>query len=237
MRMAIVTLGGALLLSSFGPLGCPGDEDEELEAAAEAPAPAAEASPGENPGQGGDVGAPDEVVSGGDGDIEQAVALRADPKASKVGFAVARATIGHIGSFEDFSAALTLDEKGEPMAFAVRVKTGSVVADQPGLTHHLKSADFFDAEKFPEAGFEATAITPVADTPGHYTVTGPMRLHGVTQELSFEATLEREAELIRASASVDISAKAFGITYAGMEAELADDAVALEIDLSFPRPE
>jgi polyisoprenoid-binding protein YceI len=161
--------------------------------------------------------------------------LKADRERSSVGFAVARATIGHIGHFARFDASLTLHE-GQPVGLAITVRTGSVAADQHGLTEHLKSADFFDVDKFPTATFTAETIEPLADDgDGTHRVRGTMHLHGVERKLEFPATLEVGAEQVEGSAVLDISAKAFGIDYEGMAAELAEDLVRLEIELMFPR--
>lgn len=162
----------------------------------------------------------------------------ADPAQSTVGFAVSRATVGHIGKFEDFSATLELAD-GQPVALEIAVKTGSVVADRGGLTSHLKSSDFFDVDKFPTATFTASELTPDPDDSGEgsngYTVHGTMHLHGVGRKLEFPATLEIASDRVVGRATLDISAKAFGIDYEGMEAELAEDAVSLEIELVFTR--
>lgn len=161
--------------------------------------------------------------------------LVADRERSSVGFAVARATIGHIGHFARFNANLTLHE-GQPIGLTITVRTGSVAADAHGLTEHLKSADFFDVDKFPTATFTSESIEPLAeDADGTHRVRGTMHLHGVERKLDFPATLEVGTEQVEGSAVLEISAKAFGIDYEGMAAELAEDRVRLEIELVFPR--
>jgi polyisoprenoid-binding protein YceI len=162
--------------------------------------------------------------------------LSVDREHSSVGFAVARATIGHIGHFARFSANLTL-EQGQPVGLVITVRTGSVAADQHGLTEHLKSADFFDVERFPSATFTASRIVPLPadDEQGTHRVHGTMQLHGIERELDFAATFALERDRVIGSAALDISAKAFGIEYEGMAEELAEDRVALEIELAFPR--
>lgn len=157
----------------------------------------------------------------------------ADPDKSSVRFAVARATVGHIGEFEQFEATLQLAE-GRPVGLTITVETGSVVADRAGLTSHLRGADFFEVEKFPTAKFTASEFTADPEAGPHgYRVRGTMVLHGVTRELEFPATLAIESDRVIGRATLDISAKAFGIDYEGMEAELAEDAVQLEIELLF----
>lgn len=154
---------------------------------------------------------------------------------SSVGFAASRAPIGHLGHFENFDAKLGLvDER--PAQLEIIVKTGSVVADRSGLTEHLKGPDFFDASAHPNATFVATSITAAPGSElGHYTVQGTMNFHGVEQALEFPAEIHVEAELVRCKAQLAISASAFEIRYAGMEAELAEDLVELEVELVFPR--
>ncbi|PRQ02428.1 hypothetical protein ENSA5_23550 [Enhygromyxa salina] len=162
-------------------------------------------------------------------------ALEVDRSQSKVGFAVARATVGHVGHFKQFESKLRLED-GHPVALEINVELGSVAADRKGLTQHLKSPDFFHVDQFPSASFAAERITPKTDAePGSYEVSGTMRLHGVTQELEFPAAIDVEAERVVGRATLEISAKAFGIDYEGMEAELAEDAVQLEVELVFPR--
>jgi polyisoprenoid-binding protein YceI len=151
-------------------------------------------------------------------------------------FLVTRAVGEHLGHFENFSATLELTDE-QPSKLSISVKTGSVVTDRQGLTSHLKSADFFDVDEFPTATFTTQTITPVtADEPKNtYAITGTMRLHGVSGKLQFPAVITVEPERVLGRATLEISAKAFGINYAGMEAELADDAVGLAIELVFPR--
>lgn len=165
--------------------------------------------------------------------LPSAGTFKADVENSRVGFAVARATVGHLGEFDDFAATLQLAD-GRPVALEIAVKTGSVVADRAGLTSHLKSADFFDVDKFPTATFTASEFTPDPESgPNAWRVHGTMHLHGVGRKLEFPATLEIESDRVVGRATLDISAKAFGIDYEGMEAELAEDAVQLEIELLF----
>lgn len=48
---------------------------------------------------------------------------------------------------------------------------------------HLKSADFFDVEKFPAMTFHSSRVTRRAD--GSIAVAGPLTIHGVTREVEF----------------------------------------------------
>lgn len=219
------------IVFALGPFGCP--SETESSKTQEIDEPAAPALP-----EGTDSGGPTAREPGPQPKDPQAKGpeqLTADVAQSKVSFLVSRAVGGHIGQFESFSARLELTD-ARPSKLEIAVKTGSVVADRAGLTSHLKSADFFYVDQFPTATFTTETITPVpGDEPSSYAVTGTMVLHGVRGELEFPATITVEPTRVLGSATLEISAKAFGIDYAGMEAELADDAVGLDIELVFPR--
>ncbi|MCA9696594.1 MAG: YceI family protein [Myxococcales bacterium] len=234
MRPSLLSLALASSLFTLGPLGCPDAADQEdRDTAAD---PAAEAQPDGQPGTQGAVTPeptpkPEPQAIPAPADAE----LQADPTHSKIGFAVARATSEHIGHFDRFDATLTL-EGGKPTGLRIKVDTGSVAADRQGLTSHLKSPDFFDVGNFPTATFTAKTFTPNAEEGADaYVVEGSMHLHGVERTLKFPATIAIEAERVVGTASLEISAKAFGIDYEGMEQELAEDAVSLEIELLFSR--
>lgn len=223
-----VVISSALALA-LGPFGCPSEPEPKKAQEADEPVAAAtpEASETPDPAPQPPTQPPPQPST--------PQKLDADVAQSEVDFAVARATVGHLGHFEKFSATLELAD-GRPQKLEIAVKTGSVVTDAQGLTSHLKSADFFDVDQFPTATFSTKTITPAeGDEPNTYEVVGTMHLHGVHNELSFPATIVVEPDRVTGRATLDISAKAFEIEYEGMEAELAEDSVALEINLVFPR--
>lgn len=219
------------IVFALGPFGCP--SEPESTTTRQVDEPAEPAVPEGTDSGGPSARAPEaQPKQPADKAPEQ---LTADVAQSKVRFLVSRAVGGHIGEFEHFSAKLELTGE-QPSKLEIAVKTGSVVADRQGLTSHLKSADFFHVDQFPTASFTTETITPTpGDEPNSYAVTGTMNLHGVRGKLEFPATITVEPDRVLGQATLDISAKAFGIDYAGMEAELADDAVGLDIELVFPR--
>lgn len=64
----------------------------------------------------------------------------------------------------------------------------SFVAD---LDKHLLSADFFDADNFPEARFSSTSVRDLGE--GRLEVTGDLTLHGVTRPVVLDVTLNKAA--------------------------------------------
>jgi polyisoprenoid-binding protein YceI len=88
------------------------------------------------------------------------------------------------GQFTGVSGSLRLDEddvinsKIEASIDAASIKTGDAQRDA-----HLKSADFFDAEKFPALRFKSAAIRRKGD--GELEVEGELTIHGVTRTAKF----------------------------------------------------
>jgi polyisoprenoid-binding protein YceI len=220
------------IVFALGPFGCPSEPESKKAAQDE---PAEPAVPDATDSGGPAARAPEAQPQPKEPQPKAPEQLTADVAGSKVTFLVTRAVGGHIGHFEKFSSTLELTD-GKPSKLEIAVKTGSVVADRQGLTSHLKSADFFHVDQFPTATFTTNTITPMpGDEPNSYAIEGTMSLHGVKGKLEFPAIITVEPERVLASARLDVSAKAFGIDYAGMEAELADDAVGLDVELVFPR--
>lgn len=163
--------------------------------------------------------------------------LDADVDRSKVGFFIAKATAGHEAKFEHFTAKLVM-RGDKPTKLNISLEVASLQTDQMALTKHLKSEDFFHAEKFPKATFASTSMAarPEPDEDLTHDVVGDLTIKGVTKSVEFPAAVAVEKSLVRGKATLEIEAKEFSIDYPGMTEELVDDTVELEIELVFPRP-
>jgi polyisoprenoid-binding protein YceI len=107
----------------------------------------------------------------------------------------------------------------------------SITADDPKLTEHLKTADFFDVAKFPEAKFESVSIKPGGDKGASHTVTGNLTLHGVTKAVTFPATISATPDAITVNSEFAINRKEFNINYAGAADNLIRDDVVLKLTI------
>jgi polyisoprenoid-binding protein YceI len=76
--------------------------------------------------------------------------------------------------------------KPENSSVEFTIKTASIDTNNEGRDKHLRSADFFDAEKFPEITFKSTKV--VAKGKDKFDVTGPLTMHGVTKEVTLPVT-------------------------------------------------
>jgi polyisoprenoid-binding protein YceI len=158
--------------------------------------------------------------------------LAINPSNSKIEFVGAKVTASHPGGFTDFAGKVDLAEPVESSRIDITIQTASLFADKEKLTKHLKSPDFFDVEKFPTATFKSTEIKKEGE--GH-TITGDLTLHGVTQRISFPATVSASETEVNANAEFSINRKDFGITYPGMPDDLIRDLVVIKLSLKLPR--
>jgi len=151
------------------------------------------------------------------------------PENSKIEFIGAKVTGHHNGSFKKFSGVVDYTGQVETSRVSITIDSSSLETDTPDLTKHLKTADFFDVAKFPDAKFESTAIRPGGEKGASHTVTGNLTLHGVTKSITFPATITASPGEVSVESSFAINRKDFGINYAGQADNLIRDDVALTL--------
>lgn len=149
---------------------------------------------------------------------------------STVNFVGSKVTGSHSGGFKTVTGHFTL--KDGALAgndHKVVIDINSIWSDSDQLTGHLKSADFFDAEKFPESTFVATSIEKKSDTA--YEVSGNFTLHGVTKNITFPATVTESGDSVKIESKFDINRQDFGIVYPGKAEDLIRNEVVIELKL------
>jgi polyisoprenoid-binding protein YceI len=109
-----------------------------------------------------------------------------DKSHSKVGFSITHMAVSEVeGKFNDFEGTIVSkseDFNGADVQFTS--KTASIDTDNERRDGHLKSPDFFDAEKFPETKFAGKLVKDG----GKYKLKGDLTLHGVTKPVEFDVT-------------------------------------------------
>ena len=166
-----------------------------------------------------------------------------DPAHSAADFKVKHMMIANVkGSFSGLSGVLTehtIDSTLSSVEASVDVATVSTGdAQRDG---HLKSADFFDAEKFPKLTFKSTAVTKKSEA--EYAVTGDLTIHGVTKPVTFAVEGPSAPAKdpwgntrIGLSATAKINRKDFGLAWnAALETGgfLVGDEVTITLDVQF----
>ncbi|MBP2276716.1 MULTISPECIES: YceI family protein [Sphingomonas] len=112
-----------------------------------------------------------------------------EPHHTQVTFSVSHFGISpYAGTFSDASGTLKLDPaKPAETQLDVTLPIASVQTTSSVLTGELKSADWFDAAKFPTATFHSTKVTQISGDA--VAVDGTLTLHGVTKPVTFRAKL------------------------------------------------
>jgi polyisoprenoid-binding protein YceI len=110
-----------------------------------------------------------------------------DPVHSEVSFKVRHLLAKVSGRFTKFSGTIKVDPADySKSSVEVSIEATSINTDNEGRDKHLKSADFFDVEKFPAITFKSTSVKEVAK--GKLEVTGDFTLRGVTKRITFPIT-------------------------------------------------
>ena len=148
---------------------------------------------------------------------------------SKIDFVASQVAGTHNGTFQKFSGEIDYTGNPETSRVNVTIDASSLQADDPKLTAHLKTADFFDVAKYPQATFASTAIKSGGEKGASHTITGNLTIHGVTKSVTFPATITATAEAVNVDADFTLNRKDFGLNYAGPANNLIRDNVVLTL--------
>ncbi|HEY0753830.1 MAG TPA: YceI family protein [Ktedonobacteraceae bacterium] len=169
------------------------------------------------------------------------MAWEIDPVHSDAHFSVRHAMVSNVrGQFKVLSGKLEIDEQQpENSSVEAQVETSSVDTRNEQRDGHLRSADFFDAEKYPVISFKSTKVESKGGE--NYRVLGLLSLHGIEKEVEFNAEYAGQGKdpwggtRAGLTAVTTINRKDFGLTYnTALETGgvLVSDAVKVEINLS-----
>jgi polyisoprenoid-binding protein YceI len=121
------------------------------------------------------------------------------------------------GRFTDVSGTLRFDEADPTGGHAdIRIAAASIDTREPQRDTHLRSADFFDVEKFPELTFRSTKIE---GTGREFTLTGDLTIRDVTRPITLQVRHEGSGkdpwggQRAGYSATGRLNRKDFGLTW------------------------
>lgn len=157
-----------------------------------------------------------------------------DPIHSELGFKIKHLMISNVsGSFKNFS--VEAETEGEDFSTAVIKATAdmdSINTANEQRDTHLRTADFFETDKYPQLVFRSTGIKPVDDE--NFQLTGDLTLKGITKPVTlnveYSGTTKDPWGGERAGFTVTgkFSRSAFGVTF---NAVLETGGVALSDDV------
>lgn len=113
-----------------------------------------------------------------------------DATHSSIDFSIKHMMIAKVkGTFQTFEADIEADPEDLSTAdIEFKVDLSSIDTRNSERDAHLKSADFFDVEKYPTMTFKSTSIQKTSDN--EYAVTGDLTLHGTTNQETFTVVYE-----------------------------------------------
>lgn len=144
---------------------------------------------------------------------------RIDPAHSVIGFAIRHLEIALVqGRFKDFSGVINYDNKDitkSSVSFSAKIE--SIDTGVQPRDAHLRTADFFDAAKYPEMTFKSTRVERKSDN--SYVLHGDLTLKGTTKPVAIPFTMAGAVNDGRGNtrfgieAHTKINRRDFGITY------------------------
>ena len=147
------------------------------------------------------------------------------------------------GKFGQFTADINFDEKDITKSSVVaKIKTDSISTGIGARDNHLKTADFFDAEKYPEISFTSKKVEKKG---GKYILTGDFSMHGVTKEISFPFTILGNCADKKAAveppcgfnATLQLNRKDYGVAYERKDnADFMGDVVDIDLNILTRKP-
>lgn len=164
-----------------------------------------------------------------------------DPSHSHVGFKIRHLVVSKVrGSFGAFTGTLRVADEPLDSSVEVSVDLASIDTGDEQRDGHLRSADFFDVERFPTMTFRSTGVRETG--PGRYEVDGELSLRGVTRPVTLATTFEGSArdpfgnDKAAFSATAKVNREEFGLTWnQALEAGgvLVGRDVDVEIEVQF----
>ncbi len=163
-----------------------------------------------------------------------------DASHSQLGFVARHAMVTKVrGSFNEVSGTATLDGANPAAStLSVTMQAASVDTRSEGRDAHLRSADFFDVEQYPEITFTGTDFVVDGDV---ITVTGDLTIKGVTHPVTIPFEFQGAAtdpfgnQRIGFEGSVVVNRKDWNLNWnAALEAGgvLVSEKVTLELEVS-----
>jgi polyisoprenoid-binding protein YceI len=161
-----------------------------------------------------------------------------DPAHTRLGFAVRHMVTTVHGHFASFTGRIDLPGNDlERSTAEVMIDPASIQTSNPDRDAHLRSADFFDVDRYPTMSFRSTRVRREGD--GRFAVVGDLTIKDITRlvdlQLSFQGSATDPYGQLRAgfTGSGVISRKAWGLTWnVALETGgfVLGDRITLELD-------
>jgi polyisoprenoid-binding protein YceI len=166
---------------------------------------------------------------------------------TKIKFVGTKPGGSHSGGFERLSGEIAVrkhspgatpkeDERGAIASVQVEIDANSLTSDDPRLTNHLKSDDFFKVQKFPKIAFQSTKISTPTGKPEELVIHGELEILGEKKAIQFPAKIQMDRGLFHMKAEFKLNRHEIGITYQSPQGKI-DDEVSISVEVGTPIPE
>jgi polyisoprenoid-binding protein YceI len=149
--------------------------------------------------------------------LAELATYKVDADHSGISFTIRHFVSNVPGRFRDFDGVVKYDPKN-PAASSVEftVQAASIDTANNNRDEHLRSADFFDVQKFPTLTFTSTKVVPKGSNA--LDVTGNLTMHGVTKQITIPVEVMGFVKTPRGEkggfeTSFKIDRKEYGITW------------------------
>ena len=119
--------------------------------------------------------------------------FKIEPSHSTIAFKVGHMLGAAKGKFTRFSGTIEVDrEHPEQSSVNVTIQAASINTAIAKRDDHLRSAEFFNVEKFPEITFKSSGVKKTGAATGD--IAGQLTMHGVTRPITLHVTLQGDPQ-------------------------------------------
>jgi polyisoprenoid-binding protein YceI len=167
---------------------------------------------------------------------------RFDPSGSTIGFSVHQFLGTTHGKFAKFNGKIDVDrERPENSSVTAQIDVRSIDTRIKKRDDHLRSAEFFNVEKFPQIAFKSRSVKQTGPQSGD--ILGDLTIHGVTKPVTLHVKLVtslNETNRTRWAVTVDpITRRDFNLMFAPATESVSgiSQTVAIDIEIEAKRAE
>ena len=169
--------------------------------------------------------------------------FKIDPSHSTIGFKVRHMLGAAKGKFTKFNGAIEVDrDHPEQSSVNVTIQTASIDTAIAKRDEHLRSADFFNVEKYPQITFKSRGVKQTGANTGD--IAGDLSMHGVTRPITLHVQLLGDPQAAVKSSTTrwrvstaPIRRSQFGLVFSksAETVSMIADEVSLDIEIEAQR--